>query len=169
MKKYCLLFCLIYFALPALAQTRNTKAISIGAELDLPQRSRYNIGYGAWAKFELPVTQTVSLALTAGFNQYHTKTIFNNIGGNNDTYVPLKAGVKYYFDPRFYTEGELGTVLDHNNGSSQNLFTYSLGTGILIPLKNSTQNMIDIGVRYEDWSQNRLQQFAIKVGYRFGW
>ena len=148
--------------------TKNATALSIGAELNIPQRSRYNIGYGASAKFELPVVNALSFILTAGVHQFHIKSIFNGVSTGNDTFVPLKAGVKYYFDPRFYAEGEMGTVIDHNDDFNQNRFTYAIGTGFLLPLK-STNNMVDVGLRYEQWSQNRLQQFGIRVAYRFGW
>jgi len=145
----------------------NTTAISVGAELNIPQRSRYNIGYGASVKFELPVVNALSFILTAGVHQFHIKSIFNGVTTGNDNFIPLKAGAKYYFDPRFYTEGELGTVIDHNDAVTQNRFTYAIGTGFLLPLKSSS-NMVDVGLRYEQWSQNRLQQFGIRVAYRFG-
>ena len=171
MKKYWLLLLFSPFIGSALkAQERTTKAFSIGPELNLLQRSAYNIGYGVSGKFELPITGTVSLAVSAGINQFHRKSfLIGSASQGNDTFIPLKAGIRYYFDPHFYTEGELGTVIDHNNGYNQNLFAYAVGTGILLPLKQSNKNMIDIGFRFEDWAKNRAQQFAIRVAYRFGW
>lgn len=145
----------------------NSTALSIGGELNIPQRSGYTIGYGASAKFELPFATALSFTATAGIHQYHLKTLFSGTSGGNDTFVPLKAGVKYYIDPRFYAEGELGTVIDRNRDNDQNRFTYSLGTGFLLPLRN-TSNMIDLGLRYEEWSKNGIQQFGIRVAYRFG-
>jgi len=145
---------------------RNSTALSIGAELNIPQQSRYTIGYGASAKFELPVVNALSLTLTGGLHQFHVKNIFKGASTGNDNFIPLKAGAKYYFDPRFYTEGELGTVIDHNDAIDQNRFAYAIGTGFLLPLKNSS-NMVDVGLRYEQWSQNRLQQFGIRVAYRW--
>jgi hypothetical protein len=171
MMKQCVLL-LILSALcieHAAAQQRNVKAISVGPELNIPQRSGYNIGYGVSGKFELPVTSTFSLVFIGGLHQFHAKTFFKGTTGDKDTFIPLKAGARYYVDPRFYTEGELGTVIDHNNNFDQNLFAYSLGTGFLLPLNNNTHSMIDIGLRYEDWSRNRVQQFAIRAAYRFGW
>lgn len=170
MKKYWLLLLISPFIGTALkAQERTAMAFSIGPELNLLQRSAYNVGYGVSGKFELPVTGTVSLALTAGINQFHRKSflIGSAAAQGNDTFVPLKAGVKYYFDPRFYTEGELGTVIDHNDGFNQSLFAYAIGTGILLPINKSNKNMINIGLRFEDWAKNRAQQFGIRVAYRF--
>ncbi|MFD1257462.1 hypothetical protein ACFQ3S_11705 [Mucilaginibacter terrae] len=171
MKKYGLLLLLLPLIHSTLkAQERNTKALSIGPELNLLQRSAYNIGYGVSGKFELPVSSTISAVITAGINQFHRKNfLIGSASQGNDTFVPLKAGIKYYFDPRFYTEAELGSVIDHNNGFNQNLFAYSIGTGFLIPINKSSTNMIDLGLRFEDWAKNRAQQFGIRVAYRFGW
>ncbi|WP_345948634.1 hypothetical protein ABDD95_17475 [Mucilaginibacter sp. PAMB04274] len=176
MKNYYFLLALLLFkCMPAAAQERtNTMALSIGPELNIAQRSAYNIGYGVSAKFELPVLAKVNLVLTGAYNRFSYKSflIGSAIKPGADSYIPLKGGFKYYLDPRFYTELELGTIIANNtstnfNGSG-NLFTYSLGTGFLIPVGSSKSNLLDLGLRYEDWSKNRLQQFAIRAAYRFG-
>jgi len=171
MQKLLLILFICFSAITVSAQNResqtNATALSIGAELNIPQRSGYTIGYGVSAKFELPLAGALSFTATAGVHQYHLKTLFYGGSGGNDTFVPLKAGIKYYIDPRFYAEGELGNVIDHNRDNNQNRFAYSLGTGFLLPLKK-TSNMIDLGLRYEEWSKNGLQQFGIRVAYRFG-
>ena len=172
MKRFIVIIFIAGFTVShARAQERATKAISAGLELNIPQRSAFNVGYGVSEKLELPVTSAVSVVLAGGINQFHYKSfrIGNAANRGNDTFIPLKAGIKYFLDPRFYTEGELGTVIDHNKEYSQNLFAYSFGTGFLLPLNGSKSNMIDIGLRFEDWSKNRAQQFAIRVAYRFAW
>jgi hypothetical protein len=171
MKKLGLLLLAGLFIGSALkAQERTTKALSIGPELNLLQRSAFNVGYGLSGKFELPVTNTINVVLTAGVNTFHRKNfLIGSARQDNDTFIPLKAGIKYYFDPRFYTEVELGSVIDHNDGFNQNLFAYSIGTGFLLPINKSSRNMIDLGLRFEDWAKNRAQQFGIRVAYRFGW
>jgi hypothetical protein len=171
MKKYWFLLMLYIVAFsPLAAQNRATSSFSVGAELNIPQRSAYNFGYGASGKLEIPVASAVSLNITGGYHRFSYKSFA--IGGYSkpdaDSFVPLKGGVKYYIDERFYTEGELGTVLNNNSQNSGNLFTYSLGTGFLLPLGERKSNMLDIGLRFEDWSKNRLQQFAIRVAYRLG-
>jgi hypothetical protein len=170
MKKYCFLFLILMRFMPAMAQQRTFKALSAGLELNIPQRSAYNIGYGVSGKIELPVTGAISLSLTGGYNRFSYKSfsISNVAKPADDNFVPLKAGIKYFFDPRFYTEGELGTVINHNNNNSGNLFTYAIGTGILVPIGDGSHSVVDLGLRFEDWSKNRLQQFAIRAAYRFG-
>lgn len=174
MKKYFLLAVVLFFATQIIyAQEGITKAISIGPELNIPQRSLYNIGYGVSANFEVPVASKVSVVAGGGLHRYSYKNFLIGSEGvkpSPDNYIPLKAGVKYYADTRLYLQGELGTVLSNssNNSGNKNLFTYSLGTGFLLPLGESKSNMVDVGLRFEDWSENRLRQFAIRVAYRFG-
>ncbi|UEG54212.1 hypothetical protein LLH06_04415 [Mucilaginibacter daejeonensis] len=149
---------------------RAIAAVSIGPELNFPQRSAYNFGFGGSFKAELPVASAWAISVTAGYHNFSYKSF--NIGSAvkqpDDQFVPLKAGVRYFLDPRIYTEGELGTVIDHNKDRSTNLFAYSLGTGFLFPITDNKRQLIDVGLRYESWSQNRLQQFGIRVAYKFG-
>ncbi|MDT3403086.1 hypothetical protein [Mucilaginibacter terrae] len=174
MKKYYLLIAVLTLTAQTIyAQQSITKAISIGPELNIPQRSGYNIGYGASANAEVPVSGKLAVVVTGGYHKFSYKNFaFNGYRKPDaDSFIPLKAGVKYYADTRLYLQGEVGAVLSNANnsgGSNSNLFAYSLGTGFLLPMNGSKSNMIDIGLRFEDWSQNRLQQFAIRVAYRFG-
>ncbi len=171
MKKYCLLLVFLIIKIsPVAAQNRAASSFSIGAELNIPQRSAYNIGYGASGKFEIPVASALSFNITGGYHRFSYKSfaISGYSEPDADSFVPLKGGIKYNIDERFYTEGELGAVLNNNSQNNGNLFTYSLGTGFLLPLGESKSNMLDIGLRFEDWSKNRLQQFAIRVAYRLG-
>ena len=80
-----------------------------------------------------------------------------------DLFVPLKAGVKYYFGQDFYLEGEGGAALSLNHGRNS-LGLFSIGPGFVIP---SEKHGVDISFRYEDW-QGQLKQTAIRVAYRFG-
>jgi hypothetical protein len=149
---------------------RAVPAISIGPELNLPQRSAYNFGYGASFKGEVPVLSAWDVSVTAGYHSFSYKNFL--IGANSklskDQFIPLKAGVRYFIDQRLYTEGELGTVIDHNKDRRDNLFAYSLGTGIMFPIADDKHQMLELGLRYESWSMNRLQQFGIRVAYKFG-
>ncbi len=171
MVKLNLFFILVFLSVVANAQTDRKPAISLGPELNVPQRSGYTIGYGASANFELPVAASVNLMVAAGYHRYNHKNFgFNNyIKPGPDYFTPLKAGVKYYPDAKLYLAGELGTVFNNknNSGSTSNLFAYSLGTGFLLPVNSEKTNHVDIGLRFENWSQNRLRQFAIRVAYRF--
>ncbi|QJD95107.1 hypothetical protein HH214_04050 [Mucilaginibacter robiniae] len=145
-------------------------AVSIGPELNIPQHSGYTIGYGATGKLEAHLIKAFSLSLTGGYTQMHYRRAYAEAFAtpSNDHYIPLKAGIKYYPDTKVYFEGEAGAVLD-NNAGQKNLATYSLGTGFIIPFQPESHQAVDVGLRYESWSRNRLQQFAIRVAYRLAW
>jgi hypothetical protein len=79
-------------------------------------------------------------------------------------FIPLKAGLKYYFNKGVYAEGEAGTAIETNYGK-QSSFAFSIGPGFIVPAGD--KNGVDISLRYEDWA-NQLRQTAIRIAYRFG-
>jgi hypothetical protein len=168
MKKLILLLLIIY-SIPSYAQitTPTTTAISLGFELAAPSNSVYTIGTGVSAKFELPVVSPLSLTLTGGFTaMYYKSNLFNSSRTPGAAgFLPLKAGLKYYFSKNFYAEGEAGTAIE-TNYDKRDAFAFSIGPGFIIPLTNEKQG-IDISFRYESWS-NQLRQTGIRIAYRFG-
>jgi hypothetical protein len=146
-------------------------AFSIGPELAIPAHSVYNIGYGASAKAEVPIAGRFGLTVTGGYSMLHYKSGIIGSFGTQPTgnFIPLKIGTRYSLGPGAFFEGEVGDVIETqtNFGSTRrNLFAFSLGPVFLIRLSNK-QN-IDLGFRYESWSQQTLQQTAIRVAYRIG-
>jgi hypothetical protein len=159
-----ILSALFILTLNARAQSNNQKVFTIGGELGIPNYGLYDVVLGASAKFELPVVSPVSLSLTAGFSSvFQRSSILNNYNNGTDLFVPLKAGVKYYFGRDFYVEGEGGAALPLNHDKNS-LGLFSIGPGFVIP---SEKHGVDISFRYEDW-QGQLKQTAIRVAYRFG-
>lgn len=164
MKK--LLFLLItFYSFNTYAQTIISKAISTAFELAIPANGVYNIGVGASVKAELPITTPVSLTLTGGFtSMFYKSNLFNSsLTPGAAVFVPLKAGVKYYFNKGVYAEGEAGTAIETNYGK-QSVFAFSIGPGFIVP--SGDKNGFDIGFRYENWA-NQLRQTAIRIAYRF--
>lgn len=147
------------------AQTTITKAISAGFELAIPANGVYNIGTGASLKGELPIATPVSLTLTAGFTSmfYKSNLFYSSRTPGAAIFVPLKAGLKYYFNKAVYAEGEAGTAVETNYGKHGS-FAFSIGPGFIAPA--GEKNGIDISFRYESWA-NQLRQTAIRVAYRF--
>ncbi len=153
--------------LKAQAQTTEiTKAIGTAFELAIPSNGVYNVGVGASAKAELPIVAPVSLTLTGGFTtMFYKSNLFNSSRTPGAAgFIPLKAGVKYYFNKGVYAEGEAGDAIE-TNYAKQSSFAFSLGLGFIVPAGD--KNGVDIGFRYEDWS-NQLRQTAIRIAYRFG-
>lgn len=167
MKKLILLLLAFYsIQLRAQSTTEVTKAISAGFELAIPSNGAYSVGVGASAKFEVPVVAPVSLTLTAGFTSMFYKSNYFDASNTPGAavFVPLKAGLKYYFNKSVYAEGEAGTAIE-TNYAKQGLFAFSIGPGFIVPA--GEKNGIDISFRYENWS-NQVRQTSIRFAYRFG-
>lgn len=150
------------------AQSDNQFGFSIGPELGIPSQSAFGIGYGASAKFEVPVSSRLVITATGGYSSFNYKSGIVHLIGKQPsaTFVPLKAGLRFTAGMGAYLEAEGGDAME-TNGEKRNLFAFSIGPGFLIKI-NGIQN-IDLGFRYESWSKHALQQTAIRVAYRLGW
>ncbi|OCX52351.1 hypothetical protein BEL04_12840 [Mucilaginibacter sp. PPCGB 2223] len=139
-------------------------------ELGLPSNSPISVGYGASLKGEVPFAQSVALTLTAAYMSYSYNDSFISFAGTpqvlHPQFAPLKAGIRFQAGPGFYTEAELGEAIRLNNGSG-GLFDYSVGLGFFVPVDR--KSVLDIGIRYEAYSETQYRQTALKVAYRFGW
>jgi hypothetical protein len=164
MKKLLLLLFLFCIS-KTYAQTEISKAISGGFELAIPSNGVYNVGTGFSIKGELPIVTPVSLSLTAGFTaMFYKSNLFNSSRTPGAAgYLPLKAGIKYYFNKGVYAEGEAGTAIE-TNYEKQSVFAFSIGPGFIVPAGENSG--VDISFRYEDWA-NKLRQTAIRIAYRF--
>ncbi|HWB62275.1 MAG TPA: hypothetical protein VG603_02105 [Chitinophagales bacterium] len=161
---------LIFFGYTAMAQgpVQTTNAISAGFELAIPSGGVFSIGTGASLKAEFPfAAPMLSISVTGGVTPMFYR---GNLFGNAKTpgaalFVPLKAGLKYFFARGVYAEGEAGAALEANYNHATP-FAFSIGPGFVI--SSNDKSGVDIGFRYEDWS-GVLRQTAIRVAYRFGW
>ena len=175
MKKFLLLILIATVFSNTYAQRRGSdekQSVFLGAgfELGLPSNSPISVGYGGSLKAEVPFAQSVAFTLTAAYMSYNYKDSFISLAGTPQTlhpqFTPVKAGIRFQAGPGFYSEGELGEAIRLNNGSG-GLFDYSIGLGFLVPVDR--KSALDIGFRYEAYSETQYRQTAIKVAYRFGW
>ncbi|OOQ60981.1 outer membrane beta-barrel protein [Mucilaginibacter pedocola] len=167
MKKLLPIFFLFIYA-AASAQNAPKKAFSVGLDLGIPTNSIYSIGFGGSGKAEVPIAGAASITVTAGFTSlYYKSSVFGNTqSADAATFIPLKAGVKYYLGDAFYIEGEAGTAIA-TNYEKDKLFAFALGPGFLIEISKNTA--IDLGFRYENWGSGRIRQTGIRAAYRFAW
>ncbi len=163
--KKLLLIALIFFGLDLSAQTNATKALSAGLELAIPSNGVYSIGTGASVKGELPVASPLSLTLTGGITTmfYKSNLFYSSRTPGAAVFIPLKGGLKWYFNKAVYIEGEAGAALE-TNYDKKTSFAFSIGPGFVVPAGEN--NGVDIGFRYESWA-NQLRQTAIRIAYRF--
>jgi hypothetical protein len=137
-----------------------------GIETGLPVGSvskGYNLVIGASFKYEYPVSQNVYVTASAGYNAFLTKTELKRAGLKSlYSFVPLKAGLKYYIQDGLFAEGQLGMVFSINSGGGL-VFAYSPGAGY------SFDNGFEAGLRYEGWPKNGIttSQIGLRLGYQF--
>jgi hypothetical protein len=158
-------------ALTGSAQTKTeTGKFSIGVEAGLPVGDASdisNLAIGGSLKYEHPVAAKTFVSLSAGFTEFLYKGEFkdelNSIGisKSGEGFIPVKAGIKYYFNGGLFGEGQIGAVFSTENGGGT-AFAYAPGIGYTF------SKGLEAGVRYEGWSHNgTLSQLALRVAYRF--
>lgn len=129
--------------------------IGIGPELNVPTGNSSNIssiGASAALKAEVGLSPKTGLTINAGITSFLGRNYFG-IRTPTETSAPLKGGFKYYTSPNFYVEGQMGINMPVS-GSANTGFVWSPGVGTFLKLRNS-DNLLDIGLRYEGWSSRR--------------
>jgi hypothetical protein len=148
-------------AFTTFAQSKDGGKFSIGFEAGLPVGDAHNFYssvFGGSLKYELPIAESTFFTLSAGYNSFKVKEIF---GGGSNGAIPLKAGIKYYFDRGFFAEGQLGAAFSTQSGGGT-AFVYAPGIGYTF------DGGFEAGVRYEGWSHNgTISQVGLRLAYRF--
>lgn len=154
-------------------------SIGLGAEINFPSGNSSNvsaIGFGGYVKAELGLSNKFALTANGGLSSFLGRNLF---GAKTPTlsYLPVKAGFKYYSSENFYVEGQLGAAIGLSN-NTKTAFAWSPGIGTYIKTRG-TANKIDIGLRYEGWVSSTLiiptgtkyttfDFIGLRVGYAFG-
>jgi hypothetical protein len=138
---------------------------SIGVDAAAPNgvvSNVYTAGFGASVKAELPVGADLFATGSVGYEAFFVKSEFKVYGYSSSSgFVPIKAGLKYYFNESLFGEAQAGaSVYTANNGGTA--FAYSAGMGYTF------DGGFEIGVRYEAWQkQGTFGQAALRLAYRF--
>ena len=159
---------LLLVVLSAKAQRSN---IVIGPEINLPSGNSTNqsaVGFGGYLKAELGLSEKFSITGSGGLTSFLGKR-FMGQRASTLSYLPIKAGLKYYTESNFYFEGQLGATLPFNR-TGKTGFAWSPGAGTFLKSRNSN-NQLDIGLRYEGWSglnsNTTFSFFSLRAGYAF--
>jgi hypothetical protein len=142
----------------------NAQKLGVGVNLGVPTSDGYSFAIGADARVQFDVSKQVSIPVTTGYTHFIGKTI-NNIDIPDYGYIPLKGGVKVFFDPSgsgLYGMAEVGAAfgVTKNSGTS---FLYSPAIGY------AWSNGLDLGVKYEGLPKDGLNtgQVALRLAYGF--
>lgn len=142
--------------------------IGIGAEFAFPTGNFgdvYNFGYGGSLNYQHPVAPNMNLTASAGYINFETKEV---LGAKfNSGFIPVKVGARYFLAENFYVNGEVGASFGTGDLNDGTAFVYSPGVGVEFPVSDKAS--IDLGGRYEGWSNNgTLSFFGIRAAFNFG-
>ncbi len=177
MKKILLVavFAVVAFSASAQSEGKGRTRFSVGLEAGLPVGDAgdvFSLGIGGAAKAEIPVSSKAFATISAGYTslsyESEVKDAFKAFGidAKPQGFVPLKAGLKYFFGKNFYGAGELGAAIGTEKGVGTSL-AWAPGIGISYPV--SDKNDIDAGVRYESWSKDggSIDQIGFHIALKF--
>jgi hypothetical protein len=171
MRKILLILALIGgTTLTTLAQKASVGKFSLGLEVGKTVGSYSNytdITYGLSLKYNHPLADKLFFTASAGYtyvpynNEYKIGVLGFNIDSSGEGFIPVKAGVKHFFNNSLYAEAQLGAAISTNNGGGVG-FAYAPGIGVEF-------GGADIVIRYEGWAKgsNTLSQLALRIGYSF--
>jgi len=155
----------------AFAQKTDPGKFSLGLEGGLPFGSGRNIStftVGGSLKYAFTIATSTSLTVSGGYTYlpYRANVTMEYLGyakiNSGEGFIPLKAGVKYYFNDLFYGEAQLGAAIATQSGGGTN-FAYAPGIGYQF------DTHADLGLRYEGWALNNtnFNQIALRLAYSF--
>lgn len=155
--------------LVALSVTNNAKAqkdwrMGISVMPGVATNGGYGFALGSDVRFQKGIGNNLSFILTTGVTGFFKKDPVVGM-----SYVPVKTGLKYFFDKNFYGGGEVGLGFGMVKGSGRSF--------IWAPTIGLSFKKVDISVKYEDASDfkfvkdytnnNYCKQFALRIAYGF--
>ncbi len=140
--------------------------ISGGLNLAIPASNfdPYSIGAGVDLLGQYGLSKSVGLTIDAGYTSLFPKKSFKDIGVEDLTIIPLRAGLRFYPSSSFYLGGKAGLgILKAKNSNSVNTTAYSFGAGYMM------SPALDLGVSYDGYSKNGSSGLVnVRLGYFFG-
>lgn len=152
--------------------TTNVSAqkLGFGANVGVPTSSLYGLSLGADVRVQFDVTKQLSVPVATGYTNFFAKdNRFLPTGEKlrDYGYIPVKTGLKYFFDPTgsgVYAMGEVGAAFGVTN-HAKTTFLYAPTLGY------SWSNGLDLGLKYEntgkgvDYIGNNTGQIALRIAY----
>jgi hypothetical protein len=155
----------------------SAQKIGVGANLGIPTSDLYGFAAGVDVRVQFDVTKQLSVPVATGYTHFFAKDdarFVPNLGSPVQElpdygYIPVKTGLKYFFDPSgsgIYAMGEVGAAIgvsDH----AKTTFLYAPTLGY------SWSNGLDLGLKYENTGKgvdglgNESGQIALRIAYGF--
>lgn len=123
----------------------------IGLNVGAPTSNAYKLALGGDLRYQFDIDKQLSIPITTGFTSIMGKEIGNtNIDYADYSYIPVKAGLKYFFNDTgagVYGLAEAGVAFLTGSYSGTN-FVYSPAIGY------AWSNGFDLGAKYEGIASN---------------
>jgi len=141
--------------------------LGIGLNAGVPTNSGSSFALGADLRYQVDLDRQLSIPITAGFTSIFNKDV--TIGGttyevDNSNYIPVKAGLKYFFNDSgagAYGLAEAGAAFGTKSGSGTS-FVYSPAIGY------AWSNGLDLGVKYEGLSKSGANNGYVGLRLAYG-
>lgn len=152
----------MFFTINANAQNQK---LGVGLNLGVPTKDYQNLVVGADLRYQFDVDKQLSVPITAGYTHFFGSEIGNTgVNHADQGYIPLKAGLKYFFSETgsgAYGLGEIGAGFGTTSGAGT-AFVFSPAIGY------SWSNGLDLAAKYEGFSNNGTIGYAgIRLAYGF--
>ncbi|MDQ8051818.1 MAG: outer membrane beta-barrel protein [Pedobacter sp.] len=155
----------IFFSVNANAQ--DTRKFGIGLNAGFPTNDGYSFAIGGDLRYQFDVSKQLSIPITAGFTsiQGEDVTIGTTTISYRYNYVPVKAGLKYFFNDSgagVYGLAEAGAAFGTDSGAGTE-FVFSPAIGY------AWSNGLDLAAKYEGIPANggTLGYVGIRLAYGF--
>lgn len=141
--------------------------LGIGADFAFPMGDFGDLtdfGFGGSLAAQFPIANKLSLTGSAGYLNFKSKEIAGVTF--NSSFIPVKAGARFYAAENFYIGAELGASFPTEDGSTG--FAYAPGVGIEFPVADN--GAIELGARYEGWKYDggTSSFLGLRLAYNFG-
>lgn len=154
--------------------------VGIGVHAGVPTTDDYfNIAVGTDIRLQFDVAKRLSVPFTTGFTSFEPRRrdalvllpdgSFSSGKALNYRYIPVKAGLKYFFDPSgsgLYGLAEAGAAIGLSRRSNVG-FLYAPAIGY------SWSSGLDLGLKYEavsrglKFTEDTIGAIAVRVAYGF--
>ena len=140
---------------------------SLGVDAGLPIGNAgdvYSFIIGGSLQGEYKAATELGITLNAGYKSWSVKKDLRYLTDKKSNgFIPVLAGIKYYFTPMVYGAGQLGVSFSTESNSGS-LFTYTPGVGFQI------SPHFDVLVKYTGMSARgggSLGEVGVRVAYGF--
>ena len=138
---------------------QSSPKFGIGLNVGVPTNDAYGVAVGADLRYQFDIDKQLSIPITAGYTRLFGK---DNVA--DYPYIPLKAGLKYFFNDTgagAYGLAEAGAAFGTNSGGGTS-FVYSPAIGY------AWSNGLDLGLKYEGLSKNSSNTAYVGLRLAYG-